>query len=190
MSTPRIDGLSRGLRAVLLGSVIVFLAACSTTGPRTIMAGPAARDDLLSQAGGATDDPAAGFENVQAGSEEDFILTAGRRTYFTEGSATLDSTARATLDNQIVFLRKYPTWYAKLQGFADDPGGDAKMVTLSQQRADAVMNYLVANGIEPGRVWAKGYGKERVVRECSDRSCKVQNRRVITQLRTEREAGV
>ena len=29
----------------------------------------------------------------------------------------------------------------------------------------------------------KGYGKERVVRECTERACKVQNRRVITNLR-------
>ena len=57
------------------------------------------------------------------------------------------------------------------------------MVPLSQQRADAVMNYLASGGIEPGRLWAKGYGKERVVRECTERACKVQNRRVITNLR-------
>ena len=101
-----------------------------------------------------------------------------------------NSTARVTLDNQIAFLRKYPNWYAKLQGFADDPGGDAQMVALSQRRADAVMSYLIANGIDAGRLWSKGYGKERVVRECSDRSCRVQNRRVITQLRTSREEGV
>jgi peptidoglycan-associated lipoprotein len=190
MSASMINGFATGLRAVLLGGMLVFLAACATSGPASIMAGPGSRDDLLDQAGGATDDPAAGFENVQPGSEEDFILTAGRRTYFTEGSAELDSTARVTLDNQIVFLRKYPNWYAKLQGFADDPGGDAQMVALSQRRADAVMAYLLANGIAANRLWSKGYGKERVVRECNDRSCKVQNRRVITQLRTEREAGV
>jgi hypothetical protein len=154
MSASGINGLSTRLRAVLLGGVMVFLAACSTSGPASVMAGPGSRDDLLDQAGGATDDPAAG------------------------------------LDNQIVFLRKYPNWYAKLQGFADDPGGEAQMVALSQRRADAVMAYLLANGIAADRLWSKGYGKERVVRECNDRSCKVQNRRVITQLRTEREAGV
>jgi peptidoglycan-associated lipoprotein len=60
------------------------------------------------------------------------------------------------------------------------------MVQLSQQRADAVMNYMISSGIAPGRLWAKGYGKERVVRECTERACKVQNRRVITNLRTTR----
>jgi peptidoglycan-associated lipoprotein len=186
-------GLSAVTRAALLAGVIATVAACSTSGSgggQSAGLFGGGRDDLLDQGGGATNDPAAGFENVQPGSEEDFILTAGRRTYFTEGSATLDPTAKVTLDNQIAFLRKYPNWYAKLQGFADDPGGEAQMVALSQRRADAVMDYLIANGIDANRVWAKGYGKERVVRECSDRSCKVQNRRVITQLRTAREEGV
>jgi peptidoglycan-associated lipoprotein len=183
------SSLSIVLRASLMAGLMAVAAACSTSGGG-IMAGPGARNDLLDQAGGATDDPAAGFENVQPGSEEDFILTAGRRTYFTEGSAELDSTARVTLDNQIAFLRKYPNWYVKLQGFADDPGGDAQMVALSQRRADAVMSYLIANGIDAGRLWSKGYGKERAVRECNDRSCRVQNRRVITQLRTSREEDV
>ena len=40
----------------------------------------------------------------------------------------------------------------------------------------------------PKRMWAKGYGKDREVRDCTDRSCKVQNRRVVANLRTERDA--
>ena len=171
-------------RAGVFAGLLAFAASCSTTDSGLT---PGRTDMLASQAGGATDDPAAGFENNQPGSEEDFILSAGRRIYFTEGSAALDETARATVDNQVAFLRKYPRWFAKLQGFADDPGGNAKMVQLSQQRADAVMNYMITSGIEPGRLWSKGYGKERVVRACTERACKVQNRRVITNLRNSRE---
>ena len=111
----------------------------------------------------------------------------GGGLYFAEGSATLDETARATIDNQVAFLQKYPKWFAKLQGFADDPGGNAKMVQLSQQRADAVMNYMISGGVAPNRLWAKGYGKDREVRSCSERACKVQNRRVVTNLRLQRE---
>ena len=171
-------------QAGVFAGLLAFAASCSTTDSGLT---PGRTDMLASQAGGATDDPAAGFENNQPGSEEDFILSAGRRIYFTEGSAALDETARATVDNQVAFLKKYPRWFAKLQGFADDPGGNAKMVQLSQQRADAVMNYMISSGIEPGRLWAKGYGKERVVRECTERACKVQNRRVITNLRNTRQ---
>ena len=61
------------------------------------------------------------------------------------------------------------------------------MVQLSQQRADAVMNYMISGGVAPNRLWAKGYGKDREVRSCSERACKVQNRRVVTNLRLQRE---
>jgi peptidoglycan-associated lipoprotein len=174
-------------RAGVFAGLLAFAASCSTTDGMPTP--PNLADTLPSQAGGYTDDVAAGFENVQPGSEQDFILAVSRRIYFTEGSAALDDTAKATIDNQVAFLKKYPKWYAKLQGFADDPGGNAAMVRISQQRADAVMNYMISSGIPPGRLWAKGYGKERVVRECTERACKVQNRRVITNLRLQREDG-
>jgi peptidoglycan-associated lipoprotein len=170
-------------RRLLAAGLILTLAGCTTTRME------APEPDVNPNEIGNTNDPAAGFENVQAGSEQDFILNVGRRTFFAEGSASLDATARVTLDQQVAFLKKYPQWYAKLQGFADDAGGDGKMRQLSQQRADAVMNYLVAGGVPANRLWAKGYGKDRVVRDCAERACKVQNRRVITNLRTSREDG-
>ncbi len=173
-------------RAGIFAGLLALAASCSTTdGMSPAPSNP--NDTLPPQTGGYTDDPAAGFENVQPGSEQDFILTAGRRVYFTQGSAALDETAKATLNNQIAFLQQNPRWFAKLQGFADDPGSNAQMVKLSQQRADAVMNYMVAGGVAPGRLWAKGYGKDREVRACSERACKVQNRRVVTNLRLQRE---
>lgn len=172
-------------RAGVFAGLLAFAASCSTTSDGLTPSNPS--DTLPSQVGGYTDDPAAGFENVQPGTEQDFILSAGRRIYFTQGSAALDDTARATINNQIAFLQKYPRWFAKLQGFADDPGSNAQNVQLSQQRADAVMNYMIAGGIPAGRLWAKGYGKDREVRSCSERACKVQNRRVLTNLRLQRE---
>ncbi len=132
-----------------------------------------------------TNAPAPGFENVKTGSEEDFMLNVGRRTYFKAGSAALDETAKVTLDKQAKWLKKYTRWKIKLQGFADDPGGEEANVTLSKRRAVAVMDYLRAQGVSSERMWAKGYGKQRIVRDCADISCKSQNRRVISNLREE-----
>lgn len=164
---------------LLLGLALGLTAACTSAKLES--------PEISPNAGGKTNDPAVGFANVRPGSEEDFILNVGRRTFFDQGSASIDSTARATLDNQIAFLSKNPQWYVKLQGFADDPGGDSAMRKLSKQRADAVMAYLAAGGIDQRRMWSRGYGKERIVRECSERACQVQNRRVITNLRDTRD---
>ena len=168
-------GLARFLTCA---SLLLMLAACQSTNISDTQPPPMT---------GNTNEPAPGFENVQPGSEEDFILNVGRRTFFTSGSAALDSTAKATLNQQIAWLQKYPTWYVKLQGFADDGGSDSAQVALSQKRADAVMAYLAAGGVSATRMWGKGYGRDRLVRDCPEKSCKVQNRRVVTNLRADRE---
>lgn len=134
-----------------------------------------------------TNAPAEGFANVSAGSEQDFILAVGRRTYFDKGSAELDDTAKRTLDAQAQWLKLHPQWFAKLQGHADDPGNAAANTALSQRRADAVMAYLVAQGVPAQRLWAKGYARERPVRDCNEIECTAQNRRVVTNLRREKD---
>ncbi len=173
-------------RVTLLACMAMALAACSTTS-MTPRPGPQEPPPPVSTTPDETNQPAAGFENVKPGTEEDFILNVSRRTFFAADSAALDSTAKATLDAQAAWLKQYPQWLVKLQGFADDSGGASAQVALSQKRADAVMSYLTAAGVEPNRMWAKGYGKDREVRACSDLSCKVQNRRVVSNLRTVRD---
>lgn len=134
-----------------------------------------------------TNAPVAGFANLSPGSEEDFILNVGRRSYFKSGSAELDETARMTLDKQAAWLMANRSWFAKIQGFADDPGNAAANTALSTRRADAAMAYLVSKGVSANRLWAKGYGTDRKVRACPEEECKAQNRRVVTNLREERE---
>lgn len=164
-------------RAACMVGALFFLTACSTS------------NTLQTATPDVTNAPASGFADIAPGSEEDFILNVGRRTYFAEGSATLDSTARFTLDKQIEWLKKYPHWLVKLQGFSDDPGSEAAQVDISARRAEAVMNYLAAGGIDRNRMWAKGYGKERIVRDCPQKACKVANRRVISNLREEKDGA-
>jgi peptidoglycan-associated lipoprotein len=134
-----------------------------------------------------TNAPAPGFESVSRGSEQDFIMSVGRRTYFSEGSHVLDDTAKRTLDSQAAWLESHPRWYVKLQGHADDPGSTERNRRLSQSRADAVMAYLASKGVNRERMWSKGYARERLVRDCPDIDCKAQNRRVVSNLRRSRE---
>ncbi|WP_425299212.1 OmpA family protein [Pseudaminobacter soli (ex Zhang et al. 2022)] len=165
---------------VSAAALLLALASCTSTRMEAPQVAAVNPNEV-----GNTNDPAAGFANMQSGSEEDFILNVGRRTFFTANSAELDTVARTTLDKQAEWLAANPRWLVKLQGFADDAGSEAAQVTLSQKRADAVMVYLATRGVDRNRMWAKGYGKDREVRDCTDRSCKVQNRRVVTNLRNE-----
>ena len=168
-------------RRLIAAAMLLALTACTTTDVASVEEPPAAPMT------GQTNDPAPGFESVKTGSEEDFILNVGRRIYFAQDSAKLDSVAMATLDNQAAWLNRNPSWLIKLQGFADDSGSESKMKTLSQQRADATMAYLASKGVDARRMWARGYGNDREVRDCTERSCKVQNRRVVANLRAQRD---
>jgi len=129
-----------------------------------------------------TGSPVGAGINVEPGSVEDFIVNVGRRVYFKESSAALDSVATVTLDKQAAWLNTYTIWRVKIQGFADDPGTGVDNVDLSLRRAQAVNDYLVSKGVDPTRMRVKGYGTERKVRDCADLDCKSQNRRVITNL--------
>lgn len=159
------------ITGLLLISAVLMVSACTQTGTEA----------LSSAATGKTDEPALGFENFKPGSEQDFIVNVGRRVYFTKQSASLSDVTRETLDLQANWLINNKHWLAKIQGFADDPRNNKR---LSTKRAEAVLNYLVSRGVDPKRLWAKGYGRERLVRDCPDISCKALNRRVIVNLRS------
>ena len=133
------------------------------------------------------DTPVGAGANVPGGGSEDFIVNVGRRVFFREGSAELDSVAKETLDKQANWLRQYAGWKVKVQGFADDPGSPSENTSLSSRRAQAVRSYLASQGVADNRLSTKGYGRDRLVRDCADLSCKAQNRRVITNLQGDRD---
>ncbi|HSG95228.1 MAG TPA: OmpA family protein [Afifellaceae bacterium] len=162
-------------RLILALSLAGFAAGCTTVN--------------LARTPDETNAPAPGFETVSPGSEEDFILNVGRRTYFAKNSDALDATAKRTLDAQAVWLNSNRRWLVKLQGHADDQSDLEADRALSYRRANAVMAYLVSRGVDPNRLWAKGYARERLVRDCADIECKAQNRRVVSNLRTEKDAA-
>lgn len=165
-------GWCKGVSVACLMALSLLAAGCANRPGQPLQSGPLATD--------VTNAPVQGGVNVQGGTEEDFIVNVGRRTFFEESSANLDDTARMTLDKQAQWLLQHPDWKVKLQGFADDPGTVAEQKALSQKRADAVRNYLASKGVGQERMKAKGYGRDRLVGDCSDIECKAQNRRVIT----------
>ncbi len=171
---------SRKARLIVLAILGLSLAGCQSLGLGSLGSGD-------SRTATGTNAPVDAFANLNTGSEEDFILNVGRRTHFSKSSAVLDDTARTTLDKQAEWLQQHSRWLIKLQGFSDDPGSPAQNKVLSKKRAQAVMDYLVSRGVSRNRMWVRGYGRERIVRDCPDISCKSQNRRVISNLRAERE---
>lgn len=110
----------------------------------------------------------------------DFVRTAGDTVLFPENDAALDATARATLVRQADWLKKNGSFSSVVEGHSDEKGTREYNLALGARRAGAVQEYLISQGVEPGRVRTGTYGKERPVEVCSTPECQVKNRRAVT----------
>lgn len=132
--------------------------------------------------GDVTNAPAGAGVNVTAGSREDFIVNVGRRIFFAKDEATLDDTARETLNNQAAWLNQYTRYKVKVQGYADEPGGAAANKALGMKRAESAKAYLVERGVDAARIRTSSRGNSEPSLRCADVSCWAQNRHVRTVL--------
>jgi outer membrane protein OmpA-like peptidoglycan-associated protein len=66
----------------------------------------------------------------------------------------------------------------EISGHTDNDGSEQYNLKLSQQRAEAVMNQLVAMGIDKSRLTAKGYGQSKPIDTKNTAEAKAMNRRV------------
>ncbi len=97
---------------------------------------------------------------------------------FETGKATLRPGALNRMQPLASYLRDHPDATATIQGFTDSKGSPAINQELSQARADAVRDFLVGEGIDPGRVMARGMGEDYPIASNSTQAGRQQNRRV------------
>ncbi|NIZ08950.1 peptidoglycan-associated lipoprotein Pal [Pseudooceanicola sp. HF7] len=146
------------------------------------------RFDYLDGANGGVGGAAGANGPVVPGSANDpssplyFQQTVGDRVLFTVDQSTLNPQAEQVLRGQVVWLTNNPDFNAVIEGHADEQGTREYNLALGARRANSVRDFLVANGVAPGRVRTVSYGKERPLAICSDESCYAQNRRAVTVL--------
>ncbi len=109
--------------------------------------------------------------------ERGIVLTMSD-VLFAFGKAELASGAVRNVDKLAEFLEKHPERNVLIEGHTDSVGSDEFNLTLSQKRADAVKETLVAKGISPDRLLTKGYGKQFPVASNDTESGRQLNRRV------------
>ncbi|WP_228713475.1 OmpA family protein [Arundinibacter roseus] len=71
--------------------------------------------------------------------------------------------AAAELDKLVQILKDNPSVTIELASHTDARATDAYNNTLSQQRAESAVNYLVSRGIDASRMTAKGYGERQLI---------------------------
>lgn len=91
---------------------------------------------------------------------------------------TLRAGSAAALEKAAAALQAAPGLAVEVQGHTDNVGDDATNAALSTRRAEAVVAWLAAHGIEAARLTAQGYGKEKPVAGNDTDAGRAQNRRV------------
>lgn len=93
-------------------------------------------------------------------------------------SARLRPDAETILDWAADILKKYPDMVVEVAGHTDSLGPEAYNLKLSQQRAEAVRDYLIAKGAGAAQMTAKGYGESEPKASNDTEAGRERNRRV------------
>ena len=108
-----------------------------------------------------------------------------KNIYYDLNSSKLRPEAEKELESLITLIKDNPGISIEIGSHTDARGKDAYNLKLSQQRAQAVVNYLTDNGnIDPSYLVAKGYGEKQPVNGCKN-GVKCSERRHQENRRTE-----
>lgn len=88
--------------------------------------------------------------------------------YFDSNSAEVREDAVPDLDTFYNLLMMYPSMRGEIMAHTDSKASFDYNMKLSQDRANSVMAYLLAKGINPERLQAVGYGESKLINHCDD----------------------
>jgi peptidoglycan-associated lipoprotein len=151
--------------AVAIGTAF-FLSACPERAPDTAPLQPAVTDSAVD----AETDPVAALQQ------------AGDRVFFDYDRYELRPDAQDTLQRQAALLLRWPDLPVLIEGHCDERGTREYNLALGERRAETVRSYLIALGVDAGRIGTVSYGKERPAVDGSEESAWALNRRGVTVL--------
>src|SRR5579883_3239662 len=118
--------------------------------------------------------------SIIPGSAQDFKVNVGDTVHFALNQYNIEDNDKTTLNKQAAWLARYPSVRLTIEGHCDERGTREYKLALGARRANAVKEYLVAQGVSTGRIETVSYGKERPICTDSNESCWAQNRRGVT----------
>ncbi len=172
-----------GKFATLLFASLV-LVACSSNETNDSAAEDAAAEAAAAEAAAAEQaarDAEAAAAAAAAAAEQqalqDAAMSAGTVFYFDFDSSALTDAARAAVDAHIAVMLGNDA-SVRLEGHTDERGTREYNLALGERRANAVRDYMVANGVPSYRIESISYGEENPVAFGSGEANWSQNRRV------------
>ena len=145
---------------IAIVGAISLLSACETA-TQKVVTGTSTSASGSASASSSVDKKKSLFAAAKQ-TAADKLIAVGDRVLFDYDSATLDSSAKILLDAQSRFLRANTDLNFIIEGHCDERGTREYNLALGEQRATAVRDYLVIQGIDPDRIKVISYGKETV----------------------------
>jgi outer membrane protein OmpA-like peptidoglycan-associated protein len=100
-----------------------------------------------------------------------------KNIFFGTNQAELKPESIIELDKVVELLAENPTLRIEIDGHTDATGTAAANMALSNNRAKAVVNYLLSKGVALRRLVAKGFGSTQPVADNNTEAGRAQNRR-------------
>ncbi len=120
------------------------------------------------------------IDGIEPGTAEDFAARAGDKVYFDYDQYNVRADAEQTLTLQALWMNTYADTNVQVQGHCDERGTRVYNQGLGERRADAVKDFLVANGVDATRLSTISYGEERPEVDGHDEAAWAKNRRGVS----------
>ncbi len=110
--------------------------------------------------------------------ERDIITTAFNSLEFAYNESTILLTSNESLDALASLLKQKQDWKLQISGHTDNIGNQEENLVLSQERAEAVKDYLVKRGIASERIETQFFGSLKPIANNETEEGRQKNRRV------------
>lgn len=100
-----------------------------------------------------------------------------RNVFFETDSYSLKNESKLELNKVVELLKANPGIRIEIGGHTDNTGSAGYNLKLSDNRAKAVADYLIAASVGAGRIVSKGYGMDKPIADNESEEGRSQNRR-------------
>ena len=166
-------------KIIAIIGAVSLLAACETASQKVVSGTSSSGSSSTSASTKSVDKKKSLFAAAKQ-TAADKLIAVGDRVLFDYDSAKLSSSAKILLDGQSRFLRANTDLNFIIEGHCDERGTREYNLALGEQRATAVRDYLVIQGIDPDRIKVISYGKEKPAVVGSNNMAWSKNRRAVT----------
>ena len=169
-------------KLIALIGAVSLLSACETASQKVVSGSAATSKGSSSSVASTSTNKSKSLFAQAKQTAADKLIAVGDRVLFDYDSAKLDSSSLILLDAQSRFLRVNTDLNIIIEGHCDERGTREYNLALGEQRATAVRDYLVIQGIDSDRIKVISYGKEKLAVVGSNNMAWSKNRRAVTVL--------